>query len=71
MRKKLEDTTSFEKDAFSKAVVNVDSKGLYLYKKQREKMINMKTMEEEVANLKDDVTDIKQMLSVILKKLEN
>lgn len=71
MRKKLEDTTRFEKDAFSKAVVNVDSKGLYLYKKQREKMINMKTMEEEVANLKDDVTDIKQMLSVILKKLEN
>ena len=69
MRKKIEDVTGYEKDAYSKGVVSTDKNALAAYRIQRERIKSSKNLETEVQSLKNDVNEIKQLLSAILTKI--
>lgn len=66
MRTKVEDFSQYEKDTFSKAVVNVDNKSLNGYKLQRQKLQKTFALQDEVQQLKEDVSEIKNMLSQLI-----
>lgn len=66
MRSKVEDFSQYEKDSFSKAVVNVDKKSLDGYKLQRQKLMKTFALEDDVKQLKEDLGEIKMMLSQLI-----
>lgn len=68
MRTKVEDFSQYEKDSFSKAVVNVDKQSLSGYKLQREKFKKTFALEDEVKHLKEDLQEIKLLLSQLINK---
>lgn len=61
-----------ERDAHSKALLNTDSTGLqnYRLKKQKaqEHAQEFKMMKSEISSLKEDLTEIRQLLLAISKK---
>jgi hypothetical protein len=54
----------------SKGIVNKNNESLNKYREEREQRFRLSKMVEEHEQLKSDVSDIKQMLSVILGKLD-
>lgn len=66
MRKKVEDFTQYEKDEFSKGVVNVDKKALDGYKLQRAKLAKAFSVTQELEELKEEMKEIKSMLSQLI-----
>ena len=54
----------------SKAIINKNNESLNKYKEEREQRFRLSKMMEEHEQLKEDVSDIKQMLSKILGKLD-
>lgn len=68
MRNKVKDFTQYEKDAFSKAVVNVDNKSLEAYKMQRKKMLEVNKIEKEFSDIKEEINEIKTLLKELINK---
>jgi conjugal transfer/entry exclusion protein len=66
MRSKVEDFSQYEKDSFSKAVVNVDKKSLDGYILQRQRLTKTFALEDEVKQLKEDIGEIKSLLSQLI-----
>lgn len=71
MRKKIIDSSNFEKDTYSKAVVCTNSNALLAYKKQRNFSLNTNKTKEDLDNLKKDVAEMKSILLSILTKINN
>ena len=69
MRKKVEEAPSLERDDVTKAILNTDKNGLFAYKKQREMLTKLLVLDEEVHNIKRDVSDIKLMLAEAITAL--
>lgn len=69
MRKKVEEAPNLERDDTTKAILNTDKNGLFAYKKQREMLTKLLVLDEEVYNIKKDVSDIKLMLVETLTAL--
>lgn len=70
-RDKVENSTNLERDKYSRAIVNIDSNALKAYRIQREKMMKfskVENLENEVANLKNDLNDIKSLLVQLINK---
>ncbi len=65
MRKKVEGHNHLVKDEFSKAVINTDTDAYALYKKRR---TLMQTKNNEIQELKSEVTELKIMMTQVLEK---
>jgi hypothetical protein len=72
---KVEDNTHLLRDINSKGIVNIDNTGLLEYKQAKEKRaIKNKAIlqyENDINTLKEEVTDIKDSLKLILEKLNS
>ena len=64
----LEDTTKYQRDRNSKAILSNDSSGLALYKAQKQKFNQIKSYGEDINSLKQEMVDIKDLLLKILDK---
>lgn len=58
----------FVRDEISKAVINTDIKGLALYKSRKSHINEMKNIKNEVDSLKDEMTEIKNLLLLLVEK---
>ena len=65
---KVKDNEGLVKDTKTSAILNVDGDGLTEYKKRREMM---RKKENEIEQLKNDVSEIKSLLLQILDKEGN
>ena len=68
MRYKISGVENFVKDSNNKAVLNVDKGALNAYKKQRTIISSAKNLSEEVDSLKNDVKEIKDLLTQLINK---
>lgn len=72
---RVEDDKTIARETNSKAIVNIDSSSLAEYKKIKQKRVekNQKILEceNDINTLKDEVTDIKDSLRLILDKLNS
>jgi hypothetical protein len=72
--KKVKDNPNLFRDAHSNAIVNRDGKGYqdYIINRDRLKSQHLSTLNnsKEIDNLKKDVKEIKDMLQVIVKSLQ-
>lgn len=66
MKLKIEEYGQFVKDTESKAIINVDKNALSMYKMQRQKAIRSVELENEVKQLKEDIGEIKSLLSQLI-----
>ena len=65
MRKKIKGHDHLVKDEFSKAVINTDTDAYTLYKKRR---TLMQVKNNEIQELKSEVTELKMMMTQVLEK---
>jgi hypothetical protein len=63
----LEDTNKYMRDRNSKAILSNDSSGLALYKAQRKKHKQMQSYGEDINSLKQEFSEIKNLLVKILE----
>jgi hypothetical protein len=66
MRYQIENDRGFVKDTDTKAVLNVNKDALNAYKLQRKKLTKTFALEDEVNSLKEDIKDIKSLLSQLI-----
>lgn len=70
---KVKDESNLLRDINSKGIVNTDSNGLLEYKKAKEKRVlknkAILQYENDINTLKNEVSDIKDSLKVILDRL--
>jgi hypothetical protein len=65
---KVKDRPELVRDKRSNAILNVDTDALNKYKEERDKILNMRRGVEEHDQMKNDISDIKQMLLKIMEK---
>jgi hypothetical protein len=65
---KVKDRPELVRDKRSNAILNVDTDALNKYKEERDKILNMRRVVEEHDQMKNDISDIKQMLLKIMEK---
>lgn len=51
----------------SMALINTDRRSLDIYRKKRQEALNAKTLENDVEQLKNDMTEIKDLLRQIAR----
>lgn len=66
MKYQIENDKGFIKDTENKAVLNVNKEALKAYKLQRNKLLKTFALEDEVNSLKEDIKDIKSLLSQLI-----
>lgn len=66
MKLKVEEYSQFVKDTESKAIINTDVNALNVYKMQRKKAMRSVELEKEVSQLKEDISEIKNLLSQLI-----
>lgn len=64
---KVEGHQGLYRDETSQAVINTDREQYELYKKRRE---SLRAQREEIDVLKSDVSDIKQLLTTLIEKID-
>jgi hypothetical protein len=62
------DSEEFVRDSSTGALINSNVNNYKLYKQQRESAKTFGNLREEVDSLKNDISDIKSMLSVLIKQ---
>jgi len=65
LHKKVKGHDHLIKDEFSKAVINTDTEGYALYKKRR---TLMQVKNNEIQELKSEVSELKIMMTKVLEK---
>jgi len=60
------DELKIRRDRHSSAVVNTDSEGLAAYKARRFSKDRMKELETDINSVKQELTDIKKMLQLLI-----
>lgn len=63
--RKVENDTSFVRDMNNSAIINVDNQALLAYKKKRNAS---KKLQNDVDTLKNEMTEIKKLLTQLLDK---
>ena len=58
----------FIRDDLSKAVINTDIKGFSQYKSRKAHLNEMRNMKNDVDSLKDEITEIKNLLMMLVEK---
>ena len=58
----------FIRDDLSKAVINTDIKGFSQYKARKAHLNEMRDMKNDVDSLKDEITEIKNLLMMLVEK---
>jgi len=58
----------FIRDDLSKAVINTDIKGFSQYKSRKAHLNEMRNMKNDVDSLKDEITEIKNLLMLLVEK---
>ena len=66
----LQDTNKYIRDGDSKAIVSTDRHELAAYNAQRERLKQMKSYGIEINELKNEMTEIKSLLTQILNNHE-
>ena len=70
---KVENELGLGRDPVSKAIINTDTSGYQEYVQNRNRLLKEKEMisknNEEIASLKTEISDIKEMLKIILEKV--
>jgi hypothetical protein len=61
----MEDT-KIRRDASSLAIINTDTDGLTAYKSRRNSKDKMKELETDINSVKQELTDIKNMLHLLI-----
>lgn len=56
----------FVRDKRSKAILNIDQAGYEAFKQARDTTLKQQKLEQTVAKLEDDITDIKRMLQLLI-----
>lgn len=64
---KVQDRNDLARDPKSQAVLNIDNEGLSAYRARREKARLMDDMITQVNSMKDDINEIKLLLSRVLE----
>lgn len=64
---KVQDRSDLARDTQSQALLNIDNEGLSAYRARREKARVMDSMVEEVNTMRQDINEIKQLLSRFLE----
>jgi len=59
--------TNFARDTESHAVINTNTTAYMLYKQQRDKSRTIDALADEVSDLKNDISEIKQLLGQLIK----
>jgi hypothetical protein len=62
------DSENFMRDQRNSALLNTDVNAFKLYRQQRESQTAVSTVQEQVDGLKQDVSDIKEMLKILIKQ---
>jgi hypothetical protein len=62
------DETKIKRDVSSSAVLNTDIDGLAAYKARRYSKNKMKELETDINNVKQELTDIKNMLQLLIAR---
>jgi len=69
--KKIKDHPSLVKDDATRAVIATDDAQLRAYRRRKKQNNEMREMERRQDSLESEVSDIKDMLSTILRKLDH
>lgn len=64
---KVQDRNDLARDSKSQALLNIDNEGLTAYRARREKARLMDDMIIQVNSMKDDINEIKLLLSRVLE----
>lgn len=64
---KVQDRNDLARDSKSQALLNIDNEGLTAYRARREKARLMDDMITQVNSMKDDINEIKLLLSRVLE----
>lgn len=68
----IENHTALMRDTSSNGLVNVDNESLLAYKKQRsigrEQKNELLTLQQDLNNVKSEMTEIKEMLAALLNR---
>ncbi|NBO69823.1 hypothetical protein EBV26_04965 [bacterium] len=67
-RIQLTDTNKYERDSHSKAILSNDLPGLQAYKSRKKTMQQIETYGDDINNLKNEMIEIKNLLTQILQK---
>jgi len=62
------DDDNYIRDPESGALINNSAASYRMYKQQRESLTTVATLSKDVDSLKNDISDIKSMLSVLIKQ---
>ena len=63
------DDGNFMKDTASNGVINTNATAYKLYKQQRDQSIANRNLQQEVTELKSDISDIKQLLGQLIQNV--
>lgn len=63
---KIEDAPDLVKDTSSGAVLNTNVQALEAYRKRREKLNKVDTLENKVASLEDTINELKSLVIAVL-----
>lgn len=61
-------TVDYNRQAGSNALISKDNKALSAYKMQRNKNIKYNSLEQEVQSMKDDLSQIKELLVKLIDR---
>lgn len=64
---KVKDTPGFHREKSSNALLNTDVRALTAYKQKRNKEAEIKNAVMEINNLKQELTEVKQLLLLLVK----
>ena len=62
------DEENFIRDRKTTAVLNTDIEALAAYKKERERRVRVESVVEEVESIKNDLSQIKELLSTLVNR---
>jgi hypothetical protein len=65
---KLTDTTKYERDPHSKAILSNDLSALQAYKNRKKYTKQMESYGDDINSLKDEISEIKNLLTQILQR---
>lgn len=65
---KVKDHPNLVRDKSSNAILNIDDAALNKYKLERDFILKAKKVVEEQPKIKEEISEIKQMLQQLLKK---
>jgi len=65
------DVAGLVKDQQSTAVLNVDNAKLAAYRKRKQVMYQTLEQNQRLENVEHQITEIKQMFSILLEKMDN